>query len=114
MVRLLLAEQLETGYCRMSGYAFWAEWSDEPIAPRKSGTLKLLRQLCNAMEEESGESKRWKSCLIQYQTNHGADVEFEYESKERGKVDPTNYPAQIAAFRTMLAQLELTDKEQLS
>jgi hypothetical protein len=96
----VLTGEVGTGYAGMSGYAYRVDGTEEAIAPRKSGTLGLLRQLCNAMDEESG--KRWKVCLIKLKQNAKASVDFEYTNGDRWKISPATYAERIEQFRSLV------------
>jgi hypothetical protein len=97
---LVLVGQVGTNHSEMSGYAYDTEGREEAIAPRKSGTLGLMRQLCKVMEEETG--RRWKVCPIEIKRNGKASIDFEFVDSDRWHIGPATYAARIEEFRKIL------------
>lgn len=99
--KVVMVGIVEGGSARMHGYCFNATGDWEAAAPRRRGTLDLLRTLQAAMQETDAAHRAWVSCLLRFNAAGQVGLSFEYDDASRWAVTPANRTARVDEFRAM-------------
>lgn len=97
--KVVMVGIVEDGSARMHGYCFNDTGDWEAAAPRRRGTLDLLRNLQAAVQESDPERRAWVSCQLRFSSDGQVGIDFEYDDAARWAVTPANRTARVEEFR---------------
>ena len=98
--KIILIGQRGEGFASMAGYSYDATGHHKAISPRGE-TIRLMKDLAQAMAEDSPTGRPWVSCLLRIGRDGDVGAEFEYTDSTRWAVTPKNLEQRIAEFAAM-------------
>lgn len=96
--KIVLAGVVGDSHERIHGYRFDAQGRAQPVAPRDTEALNLLRALRDAMAANDTARTPWVACLLKIEASGNVGADFEYADAARWLVTPTNREQRVREF----------------
>jgi hypothetical protein len=101
--KVVLGGRVEAGSASLSGFCFDAAGEWDAAAPRSRQALPLLRQLNDAMAEDSPGHRRWVACRIVLGVSGKLAADFEYLNPARWDITASTHEKVLAEFAALPA-----------